>query len=118
MPWTVEMIREKFGEDVLRDVCRDVNDLMAGKAGHGIAANRIGVPEDLWRRLLRAGGYRESGVEKALRGENLCQADTEGPFAPYTIHSLADLSSERGGPLSPEETDVLLSASLTYRELI
>ena len=118
MPWTVEKIREKFGEDVLRDVCRDVNDLMAGKAGHGIHANRIGVPEDLWRRLLRAGGYRESGIEKALRGGALSQADTEGPFAPYTIHSLANLTSDHGGPLSPEETDIILTAALTYRELI
>ena len=67
----VESHAELFGEDVLRDVCRDVNDLMAGQAGHGIQANRIGIPEELWRSLLRAGGYRESGFGREGGREGL-----------------------------------------------
>lgn len=118
MAWTVERVQDEFGEDVLRDVCRDVNDLMCAKAGHGIHANRIGIDESLWRVLLSAGGYTDGGVEKALKGEVLSQGDADQPFTPYTIHTLVNLSSDNGGPLSPVQVDDLITRALKYRQLI
>ena len=116
--WTVEKAREEFGEDVLRDLCRDINDLMCGRAGHGHDPNRIGIDPDVWRVLLRAGGYTESGVEKAMVGDTCMQNDTDGPFTPYTIRNLVNLSSVNGGPLSPEHVNHVLERALSWRQLI
>lgn len=116
--WTVPKLLDQFGEDVLRDVCRDINDLICGKSGYGVSPNRIGIPDEMWRRLLRYGGYRESGADKILAGEMAVQADTEGPFTPYTIHTLVNLDAVNGGPLTTEELNQLLSRALSYRQLI
>lgn len=118
MAWTVTKVREEFGEDVLRDICRDINDLMCARAGHGQEPNRIGVPEETWASLLRAGGYNEQGVRKAIEGRPLLQEDTEGPFTPYTILTLENVTSDRGGPLTTEELDIVLTCALRYRQLI
>ena len=105
MTWNVDAVREKFGEDTLRDICRDMNDLMCGRAGHGHHPNRIGVPDAIWRKLLTAGGYTEEGVEKAMRQEHLVQSDTCGPFNPLTILTMVNITENNGGPLSEEELD-------------
>jgi len=118
MAWTLDDVKERFGEDVLRDICRDVNDLMCGRAGHGHHPNRIGVPERLWRKLLAHGGYTEVGIEKALRQEKLLQSDTCGPFTPYTITTLGGIITDEGGPLSAAELDELITCALSYRQLI
>jgi hypothetical protein len=116
--WTFEQVRSQFGEDVLRDVVRDINDLMCGKAGRGIKANRIGLSHEIWKKLLRRGGYSDAGVEKALSGADLMQADAVAAFCPYTIHTVVNIVEENGGPISSAETDELLRAALKYRQLI
>jgi hypothetical protein len=116
--WTIAAVNERFGEDVLRDLCRDINDLKCGRAGYGHHPNRIGVPEPLWRKLLAAGGYNESGVEKAVRQENLRQEETVGPFTPFTMLTLVNLVEDQGGPLAAEELDTVITCALRYRQLI
>jgi len=116
--WTPARIVTEFGEDVLRDVLRDVNNLVCGNAGHGAKVNRVGCPEDVWRKLLAQGGYGPEGVEKAIAGKPLGQKDAIGPFKPYTIHTVGHLAADQGGPLSPEEFDRLLHACLSYRQLV
>jgi hypothetical protein len=116
--WNIERVRKEFGEDVLRDIVRDVNDLMCGKAGRGIKANRIGLRPETWQKLLRRGGYSEAGVSKALAGEELMQADAVAAFCPYTIHTVVNVTDDNGGPLTGPELDELLVAALRYRQLI
>ena len=118
MLWNVQRLHEQFGEDVLRDITRDVNDLMCGIAGRGWKVNRIGIPEAIWRKLLRRGGYGDEGIERALRAEELFQKDAIGPFSPYTIHTLVNITDDNGGPLTREEFDTVLRAALRYRQLI
>lgn len=118
MPWTLERLHAEFGEDVLRDVVRDINDLMCGMAGKGSKVNRIGVSDVIWSKLLARGGYNAEGVRKAMAGEELGQIDSIGPFNPYTIHSAVNVVDSHGGPLTPEELDVLLLAALRYRQLV
>ena len=118
MPWTVDAVVEKFGEDTLRDICRDVNDLMCGRAGHGHHPNRAGIPLEIWRKLLSAGGYTEEGIDKAIRLENLVQTDTHGPFTPYTVLSFVNIVQENGGPLTSDELHLVLTCTLSYRQLI
>lgn len=109
---------KEFGEDVLRDIVRDVNDLMCGKAGRGIKANRIGLSPAIWQKLLKRGGYSEAGVSKALAGEDLMQGDAVAAFCPYTIHTVVNITDDNGGPVSKEELGELLGAALRYRQLI
>ena len=116
--WAVERVRAEFEEDVLRDVCRDVNDLMCGRAGYGHHPNRVGIPEDIWRILLRAGGYKESGVAKIFAGELPYQEDTEAAFTPYTIHTLVNVLDSNGGPITDEQLDQVIGCALRYRQLI
>jgi hypothetical protein len=118
LDWTIQRISSEFGEDVLRDIVRDVNDLMCGKAGRGIKANRIGLSPQIWRKLLRHGGYSDAGVEKAIAGEDLMQGDAVAPFCPYTIHTVVNIVSDEGGPITGAELDDLLRAALRYRQLI
>ncbi len=118
MPWTVQLVMEKFGEDVLRDITRDINDLMCGKAGRGWKVNRTAVPESVWTKLLTQGGYSEVGIAKALSGVELLQSDAVGPFNPYTIHTLVNITANNGGPLTADELDALLRCALRYRQLI
>ena len=118
MGWTIDRVKQEFGEDVLRDIVRDMNDLMCGKAGRGIKANRIGLSAEVWRKLLKHGGYTEAGIEKAIAGEDMKQADAVAPFSPYTIHTVVNIVSDNGGPISMAELDELLGAALRYRQLI
>ncbi len=118
MPWNLESLHAQFGEDVLRDVVRDINDLMCGMAGKGSKVNRIGVSDAIWAKLLARGGYNSEGVRKAIAGEELGQQDSIGPFNPYTIHSAVNVVESNGGPLSAEELDSLLTSALQYRQLI
>lgn len=118
MTWNIDNVLERFGEDTLRDLVRDVNDLVCGNAGHGSKVNRCGCPADVWRKLLKQGGYGPEGVEKALAGERLGQKDAVGPFKPYTIHTVRHLAEESGGPLSVDDLDRLLTALLSYRQLL
>jgi hypothetical protein len=116
--WNIERVSKEFGEDVLRDIVRDVNDLMCGKAGRGIKANRIGLSPGIWKKLLRQGGYTDSGIDKALAGQDMMQADAVAPFCPYTIHTVVNVVEDHGGPLTAAELDELLTAALRYRQLI
>lgn len=118
MTWTFERLYAEFGEDVLRDVVRDVNDLMCGMAGKGSKVNRIGLPEPIWMKLLARGGYNADGIAKAIAGTELGQRDAVGPFNPYTIYSIVNVVDANGGPITLEELDVLLTAALRYRQLI
>jgi hypothetical protein len=118
MDWTIERVHREFGEDVLRDIVRDVNDLMCGKAGRGIKANRIGLPGEIWKKLLRRGGYTDDGIAKALAGGELMQADSAAAFNPYTIHTVVNVVEENGGPITSADLDALLAAALRYRQLI
>ena len=118
MAWTVQRIHDEHGEDILRDICRDINDLMSGRAGHGHHANRIGVPDEIWRKLLLAGGFTDEGAVKAMAGDHLLQSDTTGPFRPYTIVTLVNIAEDLGGPLTGEELDTILGNALRYRELL
>jgi hypothetical protein len=118
MEWTIERVGSEFGEDVLRDIVRDVNDLMCGKAGRGLKANRIGLPDEIWRKLLRRGGYKDEGISKAIAGADLMQSDAVAAFNPYTIHTVVNIVEENGGPITKAELDALLSAALRYRQLI
>ena len=118
MDWTIERVGSEFGEDVLRDIVRDVNDLMCGKAGRGIKANRIGLSDEIWRKLLRRGGYTDEGIAKAIAGTELMQADAVAAFNPYTIHTVVNIVDDNGGPITKAELDALLSAALRYRQLI
>lgn len=114
--WTIARVRDEFGEDVLRDVLRDLNDLICGNAGHGAKVNRVGCPDDVWRKLLAHGGYGPEGVEKAVAGKRLGQGDAVGPFRPYTIHSVVNITDDAGGPLTAEDLHRCLLACLTYRQ--
>jgi hypothetical protein len=116
--WTIERVLKEFGEDTLRDIVRDVNDLMCGKAGRGIKANRIGLPAPIWRKLLKQGGYSEAGIERAIAGEDMMQADAIAPFLPYTIHTVVNIVRDNGGPIENAELDTLLGSALRYRQLI
>jgi hypothetical protein len=116
--WTIERVREQFGEDVLRDIVRDLNDLMCGKAGRGIKPNRIGAGDAVWRKLLKRGGYSEEGISKAIAGGELMQADSIAPFNPYTIHTVVNIVEENGGPISKADLDAILRAALRYRQLV
>jgi hypothetical protein len=118
MDWTIERVGREFGEDVLRDIVRDVNDLMCGKAGRGIKANRIGLPEEIWKKLLLRGGYKDEGIAKAIAGQDLMQSDAVAAFKPYTIHTVVNIVEDNGGPISSSELDTLLVAALRYRQLI
>jgi hypothetical protein len=118
MVWTIERVGGEFGEDVLRDIVRDVNDLMCGKAGRGIKANRIGLADEIWKKLLRRGGYKDEGIAKAIAGEELMQADAVAAFNPYTIHTVVNIVDDNGGPITRADLDALLSAALSYRQLI
>jgi hypothetical protein len=118
LTWTIERVAQEFGEDVIRDVVRDINDLMCGKAGRGYKANRIGVAPEIWTKLLRHGGYGDSGVAKALAGEDLLQGDAIGAFMPYTIHTATNIVDEKGGPITAAELNDLLLAALRYRQLV
>jgi hypothetical protein len=116
--WTIERVKEQFGEDVLRDIVRDLNDLMCGKAGRGIKANRIGIGDAIWTKLLERGGYSEEGIRKALTGGELMQGDSVAPFNPYTIHTIVNIVDDNGGPISRADLDEILSAALRYRQLV
>lgn len=116
--WTIDRVREQFGEDVLRDIVRDLNDLMCGKAGRGIKANRIGIGDAIWRKLLKRGGYSEEGISKAISGGELMQADSVAPFNPYTIHTVVNIVEDNGGPISIADLDGVLRAALKYRQLV
>jgi hypothetical protein len=116
--WTIERVREQFGEDVLRDIVRDLNDLMCGKAGRGIKPNRIGIVDGIWTKLLRRGGYTEEGIQKAITGGELMQADSIAPFNPYTIHTIVNIVDDNGGPISRSDLHDILHAALRYRQLI
>ena len=118
MTWTIARVQEQFGEDTLRDVLRDLNDLICGNAGHGAKVNRVGCSEDVWRKLLRHGGYGPEGVDKAVLGKRLGQGDAVGPFKPYTIHSVVNITEDAGGPLAAADLDRFLIACLTYRQLL
>ena len=118
MDWTIERVLKDFGEDTLRDIVRDINDLMCGKAGRGIKANRIGLSSTIWRKLLKQGGYSEAGIEKAIAGEDMMQADAIAPFMPYTIHTVVNIVRDNGGPIEKPELDALLQSALKYRQLI
>ena len=118
MDWTIERVQAEFGEDVLRDIVRDMNDLMCGKAGRGIKANRIGLADEIWRKLLKRGGYTDEGIAKALAGDELMQADSTAPFNPYTIHTVVNIVDTNGGPITQAELHELLAAALRYRQLI
>ena len=118
MDWTIERVQAEFGEDVLRDIVRDVNDLMCGKAGRGIKANRIGLADEIWRKLLKRGGYTDEGIAKAIAGAELMQADSAAAFNPYTIHTVVNIVEPNGGPITPAELHELLAAALRYRQLI
>lgn len=116
--WTIERVKEQFGEDVLRDIVRDLNDLMCGKAGRGIKPNRIGIGDAVWSKLLRRGGYSDEGIRKATSGGELMQADSVAPFNPYTIHTIVNVVEGHGGPITSAELDDVLRAALRYRQLI
>ncbi len=118
MTWTIDRVSEQFGEDTLRDLIRDLNDLVCGNAGHGSKVNRVGCPPEIWRKLLKQGGYGPEGVEKAVAGERLGQKDAIGPFRPYTIHTIRNIAEDAGGPLSAADLDRVLTACLSYRQLI
>ena len=118
MDWTIERVQAEFGEDVLRDIVRDMNDLMCGKAGRGIKANRIGLADEIWRKLLKRGGYTDEGIAKALAGGDLMQADSAAAFNPYTIHTVVNIVDTNGGPITQAELSDLLAAALRYRQLI
>ena len=118
MDWTIERVQAEFGEDVLRDIVRDVNDLMCGKAGRGIKANRIGLADEIWRKLLKRGGYTDEGIAKAIAGAELMQADSAAAFNPYTIHTVVNIVEHNGGPITQAELHELLAAALRYRQLI
>jgi hypothetical protein len=115
--WTIERVEKEFGEDVLRDLVRDLNDLACGNAGFGAKVNRFGIPDEVWAKLLKQGGYGPDGVERALKGERLGQKDAVGPFRPYTIHTIRDVVESAGGPLTDDELHRALLACLKYRQL-
>ncbi len=117
-PWTFERVTGEFGEDVLRRIVSEINDLMCGFAGHGVPVNRLGVPADVWARLMKRGGATDEGIARAMAGKAPDRAEIRGPFNPWTIGTIHGITAEKGGPLTAGEVSDLIERSLRAKELL
>ena len=134
MDWTIERVQAEFGEDVLRDIVRDVNDLMCGKAGRGIKANRIGLADDdlaqaAQARRLHRRGHREgdrgrrADAGRLGRGVQSLHHPHRGEHRRYERRSDRSVPSSTScsrrrcatGSSSPPRADRLHSAGFTQR---
>ena len=118
MDWSFERVLAEFGEDVLRRVVGEVNDLMCGYAGNGVPVNRLGISDGTWTKLLRKGGASEEGIARALAGGWPNRAELRSAFNPYTIRTITNAVLEKGGPLTAGEVSDLIERSLRAKELI
>ena len=116
MAWDFNRVSEQFGEDQLRRVIVEINNLICGYSDGDV--NRSGQSPELWKKLLAYGRVTDEGIVRALEGNLVTQRDTEGPFVPLTITTMNHLHEGEGAPLDPGELDEVIQRVLSFFGMI
>ena len=111
--WTFRRAEAELDEYEFRQVLGELNDLVCGYSGAS-NVNRIGIDDEVWKKLLRCGGLSEEGIRKLFAGESISQRDTVSAFAPFTVFTVHDIAEGDSSTLTEAEVDHFLQRSLLF----